>query len=197
MSRRKKKQDSLYTGTSTLAPEVKNSDEERIVKRPKVQHQLKYVSFFNQAMRAFLWGAIKKRLDNIGKKDVKADLEKMKKGFLEAKRLPSGIVKSAAIFAREALSNQRPSSASYLTDNAYKNQLNNELTELLIESWRNYVGKKFSSIVANIQTASEQSTSSTVASTSVNTTSAIEKRFIALAPLLVTRFSAKISPSTF
>lgn len=74
-----------------------------------------------------------------------------------------------------------PSSASYLTDKAYKNQLDIKSTELLIESWRNYVKKEFWSIVANLQTAAEQtateqSASSIVASTPVNTTSATEEK---------------------
>lgn len=68
----------MYTGTSTLAPKVRNSDEERILNKPRVQHQLKYVPFFNQAMRAFLLGAIKKKMDTIGDRDKKTELNNIK-----------------------------------------------------------------------------------------------------------------------
>ncbi|CAO3633457.1 unnamed protein product [Mucor hiemalis] len=169
MSTRKRKQDSIHTGASTLSPELANgSEEQRIRKRPRILHELKYVSFYNQSMSVILCGTIKSKF-NTGGKNIQTDLEKLKESLLQKRRLQNEVLQKAAESARSAISHT-PGTSGHLTDGVYRAQLEKESKVLLINAWHDYLRKESEVIVEDEKKTSAAELPSTSASFSTSTT---------------------------
>lgn len=146
---KKRKQSTQYAGNTTLAPELQDgdSDNKRIRKRVKTMHKISYLPFFTQSMTDTFNSLI---ISNISKSDTKTlekNMAKLREYIINRKTLPPGLLKKAAEYANEAIS-QQTGEQSTLTSNAYKNRLDNEVPRRLIELWNEFAtGDRFDNIV--------------------------------------------------